>query len=1177
MAGFVSSRFPDQRWQIAPPQPEQANRLSQLFQLHPLLAQVLLNRGIDTPETARIFLDPELQLLPSPLDEFEDLPIALELLLRAISERQFVAICGDYDADGMTSTALLLRALRFLGAIVDYAIPSRMQEGYGINRRIVEEFHEEGVGLILTVDNGIAAHDPIARARELGMAIIVTDHHDIPPTLPPANAILNPKLIRETSPYRGVAGVGVAYILAVCLAQSLQKTQDLTTPLIELFTLGTIADLAPLTGVNRRWVKRGLKLLPKSRIAGVQALIQVAGLSNEKTLKPEAIGFRLGPRINAIGRISDPQIVIELLTTDEDGRALELAMKCEQVNQLRQRLCELIEQEAVAWCEETGFNPQQSRVLVIVQSDWHHGVIGIVASRLVERYGVPVFIGTYENETDNDTDNITTSDTNNTGEATVNPVANNTTANNTANQFGTDSSDAATPPLAMKIRGSARGIPEFNVFDALCFCDDVLEKFGGHKAAGGFTLAAENLDVFRSRLEAFAHQSLRPECLKPLVTVDVQANFRELTLDLYQQMDVLHPCGIENADPVFWTSNVHIVEQRTIGRDQAHLKLTLAQVDDASISLRAVAWRWGGYYPLPDRVDIAYRLRLNEWNGVQSVELELVGVRPTRPDDASMPSCQQAISSKAAAAISSVSQAQSSQTQLPRQSLQPRISQMQISQAEISQAEISQTKISQVQFSSVQLPQFKQQHSISTTSPPIHQNGHHRLEPTEKTLVESIEDQFACFDVKAFFNTSEHSMHQIEFYYDKRRYTGGVYDNGTVKELRIGNLEGQLLIIQPEQRRGFMGRAGAISEEIDVSQPYYFNLVRSALMALELAEKNQLIQEQVQQLAAQEQQIMQLQDQLILLQQQLSAAQQQCENQLRQNEEIQQRYQQAYQQKIQDRIQDTFDEQKEKLSTEPKQEISHDIQENIDTTEDLQSVFADLSAVSLTAIPEPKPSAAKPDDPKQRLKLDLGETVWNCLDSRSQKELVAAYKKLIAIQTEAEISATETAVDYSDVGLRLCSVIEREVVQPFFKTMHQFLLKNDEACEIGGVTLRARKKYTVGMVPPLLAAEWQSFQEEALVCSTPLTVDELYAAVTNSHVDPSDRDTIQVFLSQWEHPLAIWLQSPDATSAIAQIDRLLTIAADAENLLYEWQFELLQALILGNPDQPGILRQIYAI
>ncbi|MBF2051691.1 MAG: single-stranded-DNA-specific exonuclease RecJ [Elainella sp. C42_A2020_010] len=1146
------SRFPDQRWQIARPQPEQTHQLSQLFQLHPLLAQVLLNRGIDTPEATKIFLDPELQLLPSPLDEFEDLPIALELLLRAIAERQFIAICGDYDADGMTSTALLLRALRFLGAIVDYAIPSRMQEGYGINRRIVEEFHDEGVGLILTVDNGITAHDPIARARELGMAIIVTDHHDIPPTLPPANAILNPKLIRETSPYRGIAGVGVAYILAVCLAQSLQKTQDLTTPLIELFTLGTIADLAPLTGVNRRWVKRGLKLLPKSRIAGVQALIQVAGLSNETTLKPEAIGFRLGPRINAIGRISDPQIVIELLTTDEDGRALELAMKCEQVNQLRQRLCELIEQEAIAWCEETGFSPQQSRVLVIVQPDWHHGVIGIVASRLVERYGVPVFIGTYEEEA----------------------------------EIAGEVEESPEPPVR-KIRGSARGIPEFDVFEALCFCGDVLQKFGGHKAAGGFTLAAENLDAFRARLEQFAHQSLQPDHLKPLVNVDVAAQFRDLTLDLYHQLDVLHPCGIENADPVFWTSNVHIVEQRTVGRDQAHLKLTLAQVEDPSISLRAVAWRWGSYYPLPNRLDVAYRLRLNEWNGVRSVELELVGVRPTaNPANAEQPAVTQHSQPTERSASAPIAQLPIPQPQPAPSQFQSQISQS-VSQPPISrsqrhtfQAPISHTPIQPWPGSSMGLTVSP---IAAMPSMPAIASFHQKSRRSaDSSLTKTIADELA-FEMASFFQSSQSSLHQIEFYYDKCKYTGGVYQNGTARELRIQNLEGQLLIIQPEQRRGFWGYEGKIAEAIDVSQPYYFNLVRSALMALELAEKSQLIQEQAEQLATKEQQIAQLMQRLNQLQQELDNegtiqdrkqnANYYIDKDLNQNENTNQL------------VEAKSTEQSTQLETAVEQHAETEAEVTVDALEagietnpadPLQAIFADLSATSLA--PLPAPPTELPTDPKQRAKLKLGE-VWTRLDSRSQKDLTAAYKKLAALQTESlaeDIADGENPVDYSDVGLRLCSVIEREVVQPFFKTLHQFLLEHGEPCEIGGVTLRARKKYTVGMLPPLLAAEWQTFQEDALTGRTLLTADNLYTSVTANSVEPTDRDTIQVFLSQWQHPLANWLQSSDAASAVAQIDRLLTIAADAENLLYEWQFELLETLILGNATQLGILHQIYS-
>ena len=502
--------------------------------------------------------------------------MSLELLINAINQRSPIVICGDYDADGMTSTALLLRALRCLGAQVDYAIPSRMKEGYGINRRMVEEFYAEGVQLILTVDNGIAAHEPIARARELGLAVIITDHHDLPPELPPANAILNPKLIPEESPYRGLAGVGVAYVLATCLAQSLGKLRELGNSLVELFTLGTIADLAPLTGVNRRWVRRGLQRLPTSKLAGVQALIQVAGLSGAKDLKPEAIGFRLGPRINAVGRLADPQIVIELLTTDEPGLALERAMQCEQINQQRQKLCEQIEQEAIAVCEMEPEKPQVDRVLVIVQPHWHHGVIGIVASRLVERYGVPVFIGTYEDEK---------------------------------------------PEV---VRGSARSIPEFHVFEALEFCKDLLDKHGGHQAAGGFSLPAANLEELRSRLSQFAHQSLQPEHLKPLVMIDAQATLAQIDFSLFSQIDALQPCGMANAAPVFWTPSVRVLEQKIIGK--GHLKLTLAEESGSRVA--AIAWRWGEYYPLPPLVDIAYRVQTNEWNGEVSLQLELVGVRP---------------------------------------------------------------------------------------------------------------------------------------------------------------------------------------------------------------------------------------------------------------------------------------------------------------------------------------------------------------------------------------------------------------------------------------------------------------------------------------------------------------------------------------------------------------------
>jgi single-stranded-DNA-specific exonuclease len=621
-------RLPNQRWKIYPQKPELAQKLADFYNLSPIISQLLINRGIDTLESAKIFLQPESLVLPSPLEDFPDLAVSIELLSNAIASQTKIAICGDYDADGMTSTALLLRSLRTLGAQVDYAIPSRMHDGYGINKRIVEEFHREGVELILTVDNGISAFEPVARARELGLKVIITDHHDIPQKLPPANAILNPKLIDESSPYRGVAGVGVAYILAVSLAQQLgQMNSGIVKPMLELFTLGTIADLAPLTGVNRRWVKRGLLQLPKSNLAGIQALIQMSGVQarggNEgvgsresgvgentkvitpnslldngrgnlipthsplnngrgnpaptKTLKPEDIGFRLGPRINAIGRLADPQIVIELLTTDDMGIALERAMQCESVNRQRQEMCEQIEKEAITVVETRYIaSLEDDRVLVVVQPKWHHGVIGIVASRLVERYGVPVFIGTYEEDG--------------------------------------------------SIRGSARGIPEFNVFEALEFCHDLLGKYGGHKAAGGFSMPGENLELVRSRLSEFANQCLEIEHLKPLLKIDAVANLGQVNQELYQQLRALEPCGIENPDPIFWTPNVQIIDQSTIGKN--HIKMTVAQsVGNVRYTIKAIAWRWREYCPLPSRMDIAYKLRENHFNGNTTIELEIIGAR----------------------------------------------------------------------------------------------------------------------------------------------------------------------------------------------------------------------------------------------------------------------------------------------------------------------------------------------------------------------------------------------------------------------------------------------------------------------------------------------------------------------------------------------------------------------
>jgi single-stranded-DNA-specific exonuclease len=579
--------LPQHRWQIAPSKPQAASLAASITltpdePTSPLLAQVLINRGIETIEQAELFINPETAELLSPLTEFPDLEMSLDILVAAIEQKSKIAICGDYDADGMTSTALLLRALSALGADVDYAIPSRMSDGYGINKRIVEEFHSEGVKLIITVDNGISAVDAIARAIELGLQVIITDHHDLPQILPPANAILNPKLIAESSVYRAIAGVGVAYLLALELSARLNKP-SLSDELLELFTLGTIADLAPLTGINRRLVKQGLQLLPNSQVTGIQALIEMSGtkggtVAKNTAMKPEDIGFRLGPRINAIGRIDDPQIILNLLTTNDMGVALARAIQCEQVNKQRQDMCAAIEQEAIDLIEQGDYQIKQNRVLVIVHPGWHHGVIGIVASRLVERYGVPVFIGTNEDE--------------------------------------------------HHIRGSARSIPEFNVFDALNYCHDLLGKYGGHRAAGGFSMPTENLAKVKQGLSEFAHKCLELEHLKYLVKIDAQANLSAINMSLYQQIDAIHPCGMENPDPVFWTANVRVIEQKIVGK--GHLKFTV-DTPEFPRGIKAIAWRFGDYFPLPKYLDIAYKLKENSWRDSVSIELEVVSVRLPMP------------------------------------------------------------------------------------------------------------------------------------------------------------------------------------------------------------------------------------------------------------------------------------------------------------------------------------------------------------------------------------------------------------------------------------------------------------------------------------------------------------------------------------------------------------------
>jgi single-stranded-DNA-specific exonuclease len=566
----------EQRWQL--PAPVQINpELRSSGLCDPLLA-VLQRRGYGDGAAIEALLNPA--PAPDPRRHFPDLGKAVQRLRQACKQGERLAICGDYDADGMTSTALLVGVLRHLGAQPQAEIPSRLDDGYGLNSGMVERLAADGIRLLVTVDNGIAAREALLRAQQLEMDVEVTDHHTLPEELPPLLALLHPACTPENSPYRGLAGVGLAYVLAMALARNCRSEQGLAMAR-DLFCIGTIADMAPLQGVNRRWLIDGLPALKRSGLAGLQALQQVAGLE-DAPVDAGAVGFQIAPRINAVGRLGDPQLVVDLLTTADEEEALELARQCEQFNRQRRDLCDAIEAEARALVEADG--ELRSPFLLLAQSHWHHGVIGIVAARLVDAFGLPVALLASEGDG--------------------------------------------------RLRASVRAPRGFAVDAALQACSDLLERHGGHPAAGGFTVRAEQITALHARLNERAGTWLKQQGGLRLVEPEALVQLHELTPQFWQQLQRLEPFGSGHPAPLFWSSRCRISQQRLLRG--GHLQLTLRQGDAA---MRAIAWRWGSEESLPQEVDVAFQLRLNRWNGTEQLQLELAALRASSGDGLMLERC----------------------------------------------------------------------------------------------------------------------------------------------------------------------------------------------------------------------------------------------------------------------------------------------------------------------------------------------------------------------------------------------------------------------------------------------------------------------------------------------------------------------------------------------------------
>lgn len=561
----------EQRWLLpAPlPAPLTATGLTAIAAgLPEELLAVLLRRGHTSAEAVQALLDPA--AAPDPADHFPDLPAAVSRLSQACSAGERLAICGDYDADGMTSTALLVGVLSRLGARPTAAIPSRMEDGYGLNAGMVERLADEGVGLLITVDNGVSAREALERAEQLGVSVILTDHHTLPEQLPPHLALLHPAVTPAGSPYRGLAGVGLAHLLASALCRQLRFADGLEVAL-NLFCIGTIADMAPLVGVNRRWLMDGLPRLRRSPLPGLRALQQLAGLEDEP-LDAASVGFQLAPRINAVGRLGDPLMVVELLTTDSEERAQALARSCEGLNRQRRDLCQAIEAEALALLEADG--PHRPPFLLLAQSHWHHGVIGIVAARLVDRFGLPAALLAGEGQG--------------------------------------------------RLRASVRAPRGFAVDRALQACGELLERFGGHPAAGGFSVRADRVSSLHERLNALAQDWLQGRSSGLEVEPEALLRLERIDRSFWQQLQRLEPFGISHPAPVFWSQGCELVEQKLLRG--GHLQLLLGQ---GEARLRAMAWRWQGPERLQGPVDVAYTLRRDRWQGQERLQLELVALRPS--------------------------------------------------------------------------------------------------------------------------------------------------------------------------------------------------------------------------------------------------------------------------------------------------------------------------------------------------------------------------------------------------------------------------------------------------------------------------------------------------------------------------------------------------------------------
>jgi single-stranded-DNA-specific exonuclease len=567
------------RWRIADYDPVSASALALALGISPLLAHLLIRRGCTTPETSQAFLDAPSAALHDPWS-MAGMAAAVARLQSAIADQESILVCGDYDVDGVTGMALLVSGLRRAGAEVSYAVPNRLEHGYGLPSEIVEQAAAAGVRVLVTVDHGISAVAPTRLARDRGLDVIICDHHLPPAVLPPANAILNPRQVDCGYPFKELCGVGIAFKLLQALYGL--EADDETRPLLDLVALGTIADLVPLIGENRILVKHGLAQLAATDRPGIRALAEVAGiaLSGPGGITTGRVAFGLAPRINAAGRMDDATAAVRLLLTQDPFEARGLAAGLDRQNRERQVLEGEILEDALARAAAT-HDLTRDRAIVLAAPDWHPGVLGIVAARLVERFGRPTaLIGKQGDQS----------------------------------------------------RGSVRSASGWHVAEALGRCADLLTHYGGHRSAGGFSLEPGRIEAFRERFLSLAAADLTDEVMEPWLEIEAEVSLDDLDLDLVDLFSRLGPHGLGNPEPVLVARRLQVMRSaRRVGRN--HLKFRVRDSGGNGQVVEAIGFNLGSYLelfdqPTPPRVDLAFIPERNTWNGRDSLQLRVKDLHP---------------------------------------------------------------------------------------------------------------------------------------------------------------------------------------------------------------------------------------------------------------------------------------------------------------------------------------------------------------------------------------------------------------------------------------------------------------------------------------------------------------------------------------------------------------------